>query len=340
MTVKRQEAPYIIFEIGVNHNGSIEVARQLIEASKTAGADAVKFQFFDPDHVVTKTAEACEYQGQATGIDKQYDLLRRLELTETDILELNSYANQLQIDFGVTFFDELSARKFKQLPVAFQKLPSGEIDNFLLLRELCSCPQTLIISTGMATLHEIRAVVLQAKTFGKNLSDISLLHCISSYPTAHDQCNLECLQLLKDEFDVDVGFSDHTRGMLASIVAATLGAKVIEKHITLDRNMQGPDHDASLEVGELDEFVKLLREVSVIKGDRAKIVSEDEAKNKRLVRRSIFMARDVVVGQLLCEEDFILLRPGTGVPAGRLESFIGTLAHKNFAKGEMFTEPL
>lgn len=340
MTMQRQETPYIIFEIGVNHNGSTELARQLIVSSKAAGANAVKFQFFDADHLVTKTAEACEYQGQATGIDKQYDLLRRLELSESDILELNSFANQLQIDFGVTFFDELSARKFKQLPVAFQKLPSGEIDNFLLLRELCSCPQKLIISTGMATLHEIRAVVLRAKKFGKNLSDISLLHCISSYPTAYDQCNLDCLQLLKDEFEIDVGFSDHTRGMLASIVATAQGAKVIEKHITLDRNMPGPDHSASLEVGELENFVKVLREVSVIKGVRAKIVSEDEANNKQLVRRSIFMARDVVVGQLLCEEDFILLRPGTGVPAGKLESFIGTLAHKNFSKGEMFSEPL
>ena len=340
MTINSRETPYIIFEIGVNHNGSIEVARRLIESSKAAGANAVKFQFFDPDQVVAESAEACEYQAKATGIGKQYALLRKLKLSENDILGLHSYANQLQIDFGITFFDELAARKFSQLPVAFQKLPSGEIDNFILLRELCSCPQKLIISTGMATLHEIREVILRARKFGKNLSDISLLHCISSYPTAHDHCNLDCLQLLKDEFGVDVGFSDHTRGMLASIVATAQGAKVIEKHITLDRNMPGPDHIASLEVGELDEFVKVLREVSVIKGLRAKIVSEDEANNKKLVRRSIFMARDVVVDQQLCEEDFILLRPGTGVPAGRLESFIGTIAHKNFSKGEMFTEPL
>jgi len=257
--IGEEEPCFIIAEAGVNHNGSIELAKKLIDAAKDAGADAVKFQTFKTENVVVKDAQKAEYQKETTGEGSQYEMIKKLELTEEDFRELADYAKEKDIMFLSSPFDKESVDLLNELDVPAFKVGSGEITNLPLLRYIAKKEKPIILSTGMSTLGEIEEALDVIRSEG--VEDIILLHCVSNYPARIEDVNLRALGTLKQAFKLPVGFSDHTLGITAPIAAVALGACVIEKHFTLDRNLPGPDHKASLEPEELKEMAKAIREV-------------------------------------------------------------------------------
>ena len=257
--IGEEEPCFIIAEAGVNHNGSVELAKKLIDAAKDAGADAVKFQTFKAESVVVKDAQKAEYQKETTGEGSQYEMIKKLELTEEDFRELADYAKEKDIMFLSSPFDKESVDLLNELDVPAFKVGSGEITNLPLLRYIAKKEKPIILSTGMSTLGEIEEALDVIRSEG--VEDIILLHCVSNYPARIEDVNLRALGTLKQAFKLPVGFSDHTLGITAPIAAVALGACVIEKHFTLDRNLPGPDHKASLEPEELKEMAKAIREV-------------------------------------------------------------------------------
>lgn len=326
---------FIIAEAGVNHNGSLEIAKALIDVAVQSGADAVKFQTFKADKLVSKTAQKASYQKQTTDADEsQYTMIKKLELDERAHHELIEYCAQKNILFLSTPFDHESINLLADLGMEIFKIPSGEITNLPYLRHIGSLQKEVILSTGMATLDEIDGALHVLTTAGTAKESISVLHATTEYPCPMDEVNLRAMQTIRDTFDIRVGYSDHTRGIEVPIAAAAMGASVIEKHFTLDREMEGPDHKASLEPNELIAMVHAIRNIEKALGDGIKRPSPSELKNIPIARKSIVASRAITKGERLSEENITIKRPGNGISPMRYDEIIGTVASKNYDEDE------
>jgi N-acetylneuraminate synthase/N,N'-diacetyllegionaminate synthase len=322
----------IIAEAGVNHNGSYENAKKLILAASNAGADYVKFQTFKANKLVSKDAEKADYQKINTKDEttSQFEMLKKLEMPEMWHYELIKYADSLGIKFLSTGFDEESIDFLDSIKIDIFKIPSGEITNKPFLEHIAKKNKPIIISTGMANLEEVRAVIDLLQNNGVPKELITVLHCNTDYPTAMLDVNLRAMLSIKDEFEVNVGYSDHTLGIEVAIAAVALGAKVIEKHFTLDKSMEGPDHRASLDPSELKEMVKSIRNIEkALSGSGIKEPTFSEQKNIKIARKSIHINKQIIVGQILEREDLIMMRPGDGISPMKIHEIIGCKAVNN-----------
>ncbi len=323
----------IIAEAGVNHNGSLELAKQLVKEAHEAGVDYVKFQTFKSEKVVSKNAKKADYQIENTGRqeESQLEMVKKLELSYDEHQILLDYCNYLGIKFFSTAFDFDSIEYLHSLGLGLWKIPSGEVTNYPFLKRVAAYNEKTILSTGMCEMSDVRAAVEALCKNGLSKENLILLHCNTEYPTPFEDVNLKAMDALRKEFGVEVGYSDHTKGIEVSIAAVALGATVIEKHFTLDRNMEGPDHKASLEPDELKAMVSSIRNIEkAIGGDGTKRVSESERKNIAIARKSIVAACDIKKGELLTEGNLTVKRPGTGISPMRWEEVIGTKAIRDF----------
>lgn len=326
---------FIIAEAGVNHNGDINLAKELIHAAKETGANAVKFQTFKADSLVNKTAEQAQYQKKNCSHSTQYDMLKALEISEDDHYLLAELANSLDIEFMSTGFDEESVNFLISLGVQRLKIPSGEITNLPFLEHLAKTRLPLIMSTGMCDLLEVRMAINTVRPFyGDTLKDkLVLLHCTSNYPAAYSDVNLRAMKTLAEEFNLPVGYSDHTLGILVPTLAIAMGASVIEKHFTLDKSLPGPDHAASMMPEEFLEMVKAIRDSEVVLGHGLKQPTQNELPIRDLVRRSVTLKHELPQGTRLSKDDLVLLRPGTGIKPEKLQEVIGKRLNVNLNAG-------
>lgn len=313
---------FIIAEAGVNHNGSFDLARQLIDAAAAAGADAVKFQTFRTDELVTADAPKAEYQAANDRRDEsQFEMLRRLEIPDAWYPELIAHCERAGVIFLSTPFDEGSASLLAGLGMLAFKVPSGELTNVPFLSKLARFRRPLIVSTGMAVLDEVEAAVAAIRDAGD--PPVVLLHCVSRYPTPIDEANVLALQTLRERFHLPVGYSDHTEGLDASTAAVALGACVVEKHLTISRRLPGPDHLASVEPSELAELVRRIRLVQRSLGSGDKAPSAEESAIADVARKSLITARALPRGHRLAAADLVIRRPGTGLPPSALLTTVG-----------------
>lgn len=328
----------IIAEAGVNHNGSIELAKQLVDKAVEAGVDYIKFQTFKASKLVTKAAKQAEYQQKNIGKegDSQYQMLKKLELSPEEHEVLIDYCHQLGIKFFSTAFDFDSIEYLHSLNLGLWKVPSGEVTNYPFLKRIAAFNEPTILSTGMCEMEDVRAAVDALYKNGLSKENLILLHCNTEYPTPFEDVNLKAMDALRNEFGVEVGYSDHTKGIEVPIAAVALGATVIEKHFTLDRNMEGPDHKASLEPDELKAMVSAIRNIEkAIGGDGTKHVSESEKKNIAIARKSIVAACDIKAGEVFTEQNLTVKRPGNGISPMRWEEVVGTKAKKDFSEEDL-----
>ena len=328
----------IIAEAGVNHNGSIDIAKQLVDKAVVAGVDYIKFQTFKAANLVTKAARQAEYQKKNIGVenDSQYQMLKRLELSPKDHETLIDYCRVRNIKFFSTAFDFDSMEYLHSLNLGLWKIPSGEVTNYPFLKRIATYNEKTILSTGMCDMDDVRAAVEALFKNGLSKENLVLLHCNTEYPTPFEDVNLKAMNALREEFNVDVGYSDHTKGIEVPIAAVALGATVIEKHFTLDRQMEGPDHKASLEPDELKEMVSSIRNIEkALEGDGTKHITASERKNMSIARKSIVAAKNILKGELLTEDSITVKRPGTGVSPMLWDSVIGTKAIRDFKADEL-----
>jgi N,N'-diacetyllegionaminate synthase len=331
---ERALSVFVIAEAGVNHNGSLELAKKLVDAAKDAGADCVKFQTFIAENIVSKHAAKAEYQKtDAKDAESQYDMLKKLELSFHEIRELNEYCAKKDIEFLSTAFDLESVEYLNGLSMKRWKIPSGEITNLPYLLKIARLNKPIILSTGMSTLDEIKNAVTVLKQNGA--VDITVLHCTTEYPAPYRDVNLRAMLTIKEALNVKVGYSDHTEGIEVPIAAAALGAVVIEKHFTLDRNMEGPDHSASLEPDEFKSMVNAIRNIETCLGDGIKQPAEAEIKNIPVVRKSIVANRDIKKGEVFSEENLVVKRPGNGISPMRWFDVLGKPAKRDFQEDEL-----
>lgn len=326
---------FVIAEAGVNHNGSLEIAKEMIDVAAKAGADAVKFQTFKADTLVRKDAGKAAYQ-QKNATDKQesqYEMLKKLELTKQMHQELIQCCADKGILFLSTPFDIDSIQILTDCGITIMKIPSGEITNYPYLREIGQTGKPVILSTGMCELEEVKAAVRVLKDHGSRR--ITLLHCNTEYPTPMQDVNLRAMQTLREETGLPVGYSDHTQGIEVPIAAAAMGAVVIEKHFTLDRNMEGPDHKASLEPEELRAMVQAVRNIESALGDGIKKPSPSEKKNRDVARKSIVAKTDIRKGEVFTEDNLTAKRPGGGISPMHWNDVIGMTADRDYEQDEM-----
>lgn len=325
---------FVIAEAGVNHNGDIAIAKKLVDTAVWAGADAVKFQTFHAEKLVCRTAKKAEYQMETTQkAESQFDMLKKLELTPDMHEQLINYCKDRKIKFLSTPFDIESMDYLVRCGVDIIKIPSGEITNYPYLVNAGKTRRKVILSSGMSSLNEVRDAVCILRENGS--MDITVLHCNTEYPTPYEDVNLRAMQTIKDELGVSVGYSDHTAGIEIPIAAAALGAAVIEKHFTLNKNMEGPDHKASLEPDELRKMIRAIRNIELSLGDGRKIPSASEKKNMTIVRKSIVAKRDITQGEILTEENITTKRPGNGLSPMRWREVMGTKAIRDFKEDDM-----
>ncbi len=324
----------IIAEAGVNHNGDINIAKKLIDEAYKAGADIVKFQTGMPKNVMSKFAKKAEYQIENTKKEdeSQLEMANSFILQYEEFAELKEYAKEVGIEFLSTPFDLESADYLKSIGVSLWKIPSGEVTNLPYLRRIGSYKQPVIMSTGMCEMHEIEAAVAVLREAGA--SDISLLHCTTNYPTEMEDVNLKAMLTLKEEFKTPIGYSDHTKGIHVPVAAVAMGAEIIEKHFTLDRNMEGPDHIASLEPDELAEMVRQIRDIETALGSGVKEVRPCERANMPIARKSIIAKCNIKKGETLTEENLTTKRPGDGLSPMLWDEVIGTKAIRDFEEDE------
>lgn len=327
----------VIAEAGVNHNGSIELAKQLVDKAVEAGVDFIKFQTFKAANLVTKKARQAEYQKNNIGgdDDSQYQMLKKLELTQEEHFELIEYCKQKGVRFFSTAFDFDSIEFLDSLHLGLWKIPSGEITNYPYIKKIAQKQGEVILSTGMSTSEDIQNAVDVLLRWGKTKDQITILHCNTEYPTPFEDVNLRAMLSIKEHFGTQVGYSDHTRGIEVPIAAVALGATVIEKHFTLDRNMPGPDHKASLEPDELKAMVSSIRNIEKALGSSEKKVTDSERKNIAVARKSIVAARNISKGEILTEENLTVKRPGIGISPMRWEEVLGTTAIRDFQEDEL-----
>ncbi|MBU9723460.1 MULTISPECIES: N-acetylneuraminate synthase [Bacillaceae] len=325
---------YIIAEAGGNHNGNFDLALRLIDEAVNAGADCVKFQTFITDEVVSKSAKKASYQKETTNEEEsQYDMVKKLELSYSQYRELQEYCNKKGIVFLSTPFDIKSISLLQELDLPFWKIPSGEITNLPYLLEIAKTGKDVVLSTGMATITEIREAIDVLKNNGAG--EISILHCNTEYPTPMEDVNLKVMGSLRELFNLDIGYSDHTLGIEVPIAAVALGAKVIEKHFTLDRTMEGPDHKASLEPHELKKMVESIRNIEMALGHPHKKPTLSEKKNMEVARKSIVARRNIRQGEIFSEENITVKRPGNGISPMYWFDVLGKQASKDFQEDEL-----
>ena len=323
---------FIIAEAGVNHNGSLELAKRLVDVAKKAGVDAIKFQTFKTEKVVSKFAPKAEYQIKNTGNNEsQYEMIKKLELTEEEFIELYKYTKEKGLIFLSTPFDFESADFLEDLVPAY-KISSTDLTNLPFLEYIAKKGKPIILSTGMATLGEIEEAVNTIKKYNE---DIILLHCITNYPADFEELNLRAIKTLKEAFKLPVGYSDHSLGIYAPIAAVTLGAVVIEKHFTINKNLPGPDHKASLNPEELKEMVKAIRLIEKALGDGIKRPTFSEEKIKKVVRKSLVANVDIPKGSIIKREMVTIKRPGIGIEPKYLDKIIGKKAKRDIKKDEV-----
>ena len=352
--------PFIIAEIGVNHNGSIELAKKLIFEAFLSGANAVKFQTFKTEYVVSKSAALAKYQQKNSTKNNQHELIKNLELNQSDFIELKNYSDAIGIEFISTPFDEESLKFLvEELKVKKIKLSSCDLNNISLLWQAAIYKIPLIISTGMASLDEIEialSIIIQARTnnkFPKNLeecllnlgnydknkellSDVTILHCTTAYPCPIEDVNLNAMRTIKDKFNLEIGYSDHSTGKEVCIAATALGAVVIEKHITLSQKLEGPDHQASMEPLDFKDMINSIRKTYSSLGVFEKKISDAEQENCNIAKRSVYAKKDINKDQLIEFDDLIALRPENenAIPASRLFDAIGKMSKINLKEGE------
>ncbi|MBR3534014.1 MAG: N-acetylneuraminate synthase [Clostridiales bacterium] len=324
---------YIIAEAGVNHNGSFELACQLVDAAKKAGVDCIKFQTFKSKNLVSHSAQKADYQKTTTGDGSQVDMLKKLELSYDEFIALKEYCDKVGITFLSTPFDFESIEFLNSIDMPFWKIPSGEVTNMPYLIALAKTGKPAVMSTGMCEMDEIEAAIKVLRENGT--TDIKLLHCNTEYPTPFEDVNLKAMQTIRDAFDLEVGYSDHTKGIEVPVAAVALGATVIEKHFTLDRNMEGPDHKASLEPDELTAMVSSIRHIEQALGNGDKTPSPSEKKNIAIARKSIVAKRAIKAGEELTEENITVKRPGNGISPMRWFEVIGSKAVRDFEEDEL-----
>lgn len=339
-SISDRKPVFFIAEAGVNHNGDSDMAVRLVETAAACGADAVKFQTFSAEKLVRRGAAKAEYQRRETGEGDQFSLLKALEMSQELHEQLIRRCDELGIEFMSTPFDEDAADFLLQLGMRRIKVPSGEITNLPFLRHLADKNVPLIVSTGMATLDEIKIAVstIEAARRAAGLGelgddDLSILHCTSNYPAQYADVNLRAMQTIGAETGLPIGYSDHTLGLAVSTAAVALGATVIEKHFTLDRELPGPDHKASLTPEQLTALIKQIRDVEAAFGSAVKAPTASELPVRELVRRSVTTARDIPAGATLTAQDLVLLRPGNGIPPGDIERVVGSTTMRALVAG-------
>ena len=327
---------FIIAEAGVNHNGCIETAKKLIDVAAESGVDAVKFQTFKAENLVSKEAQKADYQQQTTdGDESQFEMIKKLELDVDTHKKLMDYCVFKNIMFLSTPFDHDSIDLLNALKLGIFKIPSGEITNLPYLRHIGSLNKQVILSTGMATLGEIEDALDVLIAAGTDKDNIKVLHANTEYPTPMEDVNLKAMQTIAHAFNIDVGYSDHTLGIEVDIAAVAMGAKVIEKHFTLDKTMEGPDHQASLEPEELKAMVQAIRNIEKALGNGIKKPSKSEHKNISIVRKSIVAARDIRAGEKLTADNLAIKRPGNGINPMRWDDVLGQVTQKNYQADEL-----
>ncbi|HEX4886523.1 MAG TPA: N-acetylneuraminate synthase [Luteibaculaceae bacterium] len=319
----------IIAEAGVNHNGDMQMAKQLIDVAKQSGADIVKFQTAVPELVMTLNAPKAKYQMDLTGEqESQLEMAKKIHLPLSAFAELKRYAEQeVGIPFISTPFDEVSIDALHQIGMELYKIPSGEVTNLPYLRKIAGFRKPVILSTGMASLGEIEAAINVLMAAGLDKDQISILHCNTQYPTPFEDVNLRAMLTLKSAFGLKVGYSDHTLGIEVPVAAVAMGAEIIEKHFTLDKNLSGPDHKASLSPEELMNMVQSIRNIEQALGSAQKVASPSETPNKVVARRSIHLRRDMKTGEKITWEDLIMKRPGDGISPMQIELVVGKQIH-------------
>ena len=322
---------FIIAEAGVNHNGSVDLAKQLIDVAVDSGADAVKFQTFKAENLVSKNTQKADYQKQTTDAsESQFDMLKKLELDVETHKKLIAYCQEKDIMFLSTPFDHDSIDMLNDLGLEIFKIPSGEITNLPYLRHIGSLSKKVVLSTGMSNLKEVGdalSILINAGTLKDN---ITVLHANTMYPTPMEDVNLNAMLTIQKEFSVDIGYSDHTLGIEVDIAAVAMGASCIEKHFTLDKTMNGPDHKASLEPEELKAMVGAIRNIEKALGSSEKKLSLSESENIKIVRKSIVASQDIENGELLTEKNVTVKRPGNGINPMMWDNIIGTVATKDY----------
>ena len=325
---------YIIAEAGVNHNGSLDIAKKLVDEAKKSGADCIKFQTFIAENIISKNAKQAKYQTKNIGKEQsQLEMIKKLELSFEDFKQLNNYCIEKNIDFLSTAFDLESIDFLESLGMNTWKIPSGEITNLPYLIKIAKLKKKVILSTGMSTMQEIEDAVNIFKKYGT--TDITILHCTTQYPTLFEDVNLNAMLSIKEKFGYDVGYSDHTKGIEVPIAAVALGATVIEKHFTLDNNMIGPDHKASLQPDELKKMVESIRNIELSLGDGRKVAANSEKENMSIARKSIVAKKSIRKGQLLSEENITVKRPGDGISPMKWFDILGTVAIRDFEEDEL-----
>ncbi|WP_274950006.1 N-acetylneuraminate synthase [Bacteroides cutis] len=326
----------IIAEAGVNHNGDYELAKQLVLNAKEAGVDYVKFQTAKPELVISRFAEMAEYQKTNTGmVESQLEMCKKIHLKLEDYKPLKTFCEEVGVKFISTPFDLLSIDVLESLDMDFWKVPSGEVTNYPYLVKIANTHRPVVMSTGMCEVEEVRDAVNVLLDNGLTRDQVSLLHCNTEYPTPFEDVNLKAMNDLVREFGLKVGYSDHTIGIEVPIAAVAMGAEIIEKHFTLDHNMPGPDHKASLEPGELKAMVNAIRNIEKAMGDGKKHVSNSERKNIAVARKSIIAARDIKKGEVLTEENLTVKRPGNGINPMRWNEVVGKNAIHDFVEDEL-----
>ena len=324
---------FIIAEVGVNHNGSIKLAKKLVDEAKKACADAVKFQTFKTEEVVTKNAKQTKYQKQNSPAKSQYEMLKKLELSESEFEDLSDYCKRKKIIFLSTPFDFKSASFLHKLGVPAFKISSGDLTNIPFLIAVAKYKKPVILSTGMSTIFEVKEAEKAIYSTGNR--KLILLHCTSNYPAKYKDINLRAMITLRKKFNVPVGYSDHTKGVEIAIAAVSLGACVIEKHLTLDKNLPGPDHKSSLEPIEFKKMVETIWNVELSMGNGVKVPRDSEAELKKAARKSIVAQEDIKKGSKLTKEMLAIKRPGTGIEPKYLNKLIGKTLKKNIRKNQI-----
>jgi len=324
----------IIAEIGVNHNANMDIAKEMIKAVKAAGADVAKFQTAKPELLVSRFAQKAEYQKFATGTqDGQLEMLKKLLLPFDEFTELKQICDKTGIKFCSTPFDLESIEFLTTLDMPFWKIPSGEVTNLPYLIKIAETGKPVVLSTGMCTLDEVRTALGVLRKHGTD--EVTVLHCNTEYPTPYEDVNLQAMLTMRDELGVQVGYSDHTLGIEVPIAAVSMGAKVIEKHFSLDRNMEGPDHKASLEPDEFTAMVKAIRNIEVAIGSNRKTPSPSEKKNMGIARKSIVAKKDIKASEIFSEHNITIKRPGDGISPMLWFEILGQRAIRDFEEDEL-----
>ena len=327
----------IIAEAGVNHNGSLEIAKLLVDKAVEAGTDIIKFQTFKSEKLVSKSAKQAEYQQKNIGKQggSQLDMLKSLELSEDEHRELLDYCKKNGIRFLSTAFDMDSIEFLHSLNLGLWKIPSGEVTNYPYLRKIAQYHEPVILSTGMCEMSDIEVAIKVLVENGLSVDQITVLHCNTEYPTPFKDVNLKAMLTIGDKFGVKIGYSDHTMGIEVPIAAGALGATIIEKHFTLDKKMEGPDHKASLEPDELKAMVTAIRNIELAFGTGHKSITESERKNLEAARKSIVASRQIKKGELFTEENLTVKRPGNGISPMRWDEVIGQIAKRDFLEDQL-----